>query len=187
MGLKEYIKSKRTKKNLPLIARIDLAKLKKEREENMELGDVSILARADYTQRLPKIRLQYIYLEKFCRYGTTTPVIGQTVGVTSPFYLPVDMSIEDACKVISYLSEKVERENNLEPGCEKSISMVSHILEKYGFDKKEGYKHGHIHAVGEYFPFKSINTIAPKTNPKDNITTLYSVDGDFKLFKKSDI
>ena len=56
---------KKKEKDLPLIARVNLAEEMKKRQENMQLGDVSILARADYTKRFPRIRLMYVRFEKF--------------------------------------------------------------------------------------------------------------------------
>jgi len=109
MGIIEYFKNKKTEKNLPLIARVNLAELQKQREESLQDREVSILAAADYTKRIPTLRLYYVALEKFTRYGTDEIKLGQTYGVSSPFRLPHNMSMEDACKVVSYLSDKVEK------------------------------------------------------------------------------
>ena len=139
MGIIEYFKNKKKEKNLPLIVRVNLAELQKQREESLQDREVSILAAADYTKRIPTLRLYYVALEKFTRYGTDEEIkIGQTYGVSSPFRLPHNMSMEDACKVVSYLSDKIEKENDLKPACEKSVIMVSNILGNYGFSKVEG-------------------------------------------------
>ena len=87
MGIFDYLKGKK-KEKLPLIARVNLSELQKQREENMELGDISILAKADYTKRIPTIRLYYVALEKFSRYGSDEIKIGQTYDISSPFRLP---------------------------------------------------------------------------------------------------
>ncbi len=188
MGLLDRIRRKK-KEELPLIARVNLVELQKQREENMALGDKSILAKADYTKRIPTIRLYYVALERFSRYGEMTKSkVGQTYGISSPFRLPRDMSIEDACKVVSYLSEKVERENNLEPASEKSVAMVSNELTKYGFERVESKEHGHYHAVSEYIPFHNIRAKCfPICEKIDGVVDLFTVDGDVKLFKKSDL
>lgn len=132
-----------------------------------------------------KIRLIYISLEKFNRYGTGEEKLGQTLGVSSPFKLPKGMSLTDACRFVSYLSEKVEQENNLEPACEKSVALVSHLLPQYGFEKIEAHTHGHFHAVAKYCPYRKITTIFSKK--LDDVTDLMTVGGDFELFKKSDL
>ena len=47
MGIKDYIEKKR-KEKLPLIARVDLAELQKQREEEAQDRDVSILAAGEH-------------------------------------------------------------------------------------------------------------------------------------------
>ena len=187
MGIIEYLKNKKKEKELPLIARVDLVKLAKEREENMELGEKSILARADYTKRIPTIRLQYVALERFIPYGLDAEDIklGQTYGISSPFRLPKNMSMDDACKVISYLSEKVEAEQSLEPACEESVIRVSNILASYGFERVEWAKKGHYHAVSAYKPFKTIEVPFEECRPVEGITDLITVGGENKMFKRS--
>ena len=77
-----------------------------------------------------KIRLYYISLEEFKRTGDIlTTRIGQTFGISSPFKIPEGMTLEDACKVISYLSLLIEKKHNLEPASQKSVAMVSNILQ----------------------------------------------------------
>ena len=187
MGIFDYLKGKK-KEKLPLIARVNLSELQKQREENMELGDISILAKADYTKRIPTIRLYYVALEKFSRYGSDEIKIGQTYGISSPFRLPNEMSIEDSCRVVSYLSEKVESENNLEPASEKSVSMVSKILTTYGFEKVESHEKGYYHSVSDYNPFEKLRTnFLPACEEIEGVVDLFTVGGDFKVFKKSDL
>lgn len=168
MGIIEYLKNKKKDKEMTLVARNNLAELQNGEET-------------------PAIRLYYVALEQFKRYGTNNLCIGQTYGISSPFVLPKDMSLEDACKVVSFLSDKVEKENNLEPAGAKSVSMVSNILEKYGFEKIDGKEKGYYHTVTEYDPFHKIESGLPVCNKIDGVVDLFSVNGDFKLFKKSDL
>ena len=183
MGLFDKVK-KNKKEDLPLVARVDLAELAKEREKNAQLGDVSILAKADYTKRIPTIRLYYV---AFGTFADKTKV-GQTYGISSPFRLPNGMSVEDACKVVSYLSDKIETENDLEPACEKSVAMVSNILSNYGFERVEGKEKGHYHAVTRYYPLIKVKEGAfPACNKIDGVVDLFTVGGDFKVFKNSEL
>ena len=100
------------------------------------------------------IRLYYVYLERFNTNSSEATKLAQTYGISTPFRLPKDMSMDDACRVVSYLSEKVERENNIEPGCENSVSLVVSVLSDYGFEKiNEKGEHTHIHIVSEFSPF----------------------------------
>lgn len=175
---------KKKEKDLPLIARVNLAEEMKKRQENMQLGDVSILARADYTKRFPRIRLMYVRFEKFNRYYNEGYRIGTTLGVSSPFMIPKGMSVEGACKIISYLSEKVEKENNIEPASEDSVALVSKLLEEYGFEKLEAsYTPGHYHSISEAKAFSKIKTMFDE--PIESTYDLITIDGDNRLFKKS--
>lgn len=166
MGIIEYLKNKKKDKEMTLVARDNLAELQNGEET-------------------PAIRLYYVALEQFKRYGTNNPCIGQTYGISSPFVLPKDMSLEDACKVVSFLSDKVERENDLKPVCAKSVAMVSNILEKYGFETINGKEKGYFHTVTEYGPFQKIESGLPVCDKMSGVVDLFSVNGDFKLFKKS--
>ena len=175
--------NKKKKKDIPFIARVNLAEETKKRLENMELGDKSILARADYTLRYPRIRLMYVRFEKFISHEDITK-LGTTLGVSSPFMIPKGMSIENACKVISYLSEKLEKEYNVEPASEDSVALVSRELSKYGFEKLEcDYTPGHYHSVSQYHLLNKIETEFDESLKAT--TDLITFDGSKKLFKKS--
>ena len=156
----------------------------------------TIINRDERIKTNPIIRLYYIGLEKFYRYADMSqPKIGQTYGISDHFQLPEGMTIEDACKVVSYLSDKVERENHLEPACKESVYAVSQLLNDYGFKRvtEEGSNPNlnrslffNMHAVSEYSPFYRISS--PKStlcNNVDGVVDLFSVGGDFKLFKKT--
>ena len=134
------------------------------------------------------IRLYYVALERFTRYGSSEIKLGETYGISSPFRLPHGMSYKDACKVVSYLSEKVEKENNLEPASESSVAMVSKILPSYGFERIEGMEKGHYHAVSDYKPFYKIKAdYFPACKKIDGVVDLFTVGGHFKVFKKTDL
>lgn len=183
----EYFRNKKKEKQLPLIAKVNLTELQKQREKEMQDQEVPILSATDYTKRIPTLRLFYVALEKFTRYGTDEIKVGQTYGVSCPFNLPHNMSMEDACKVVSYLSDKVEKEKDLEPACQKSVIMVSNILEKYGFSKVESKEKGYYHAVSEYIPFHTTRANFPATEKIEGVVDLFTVGGDFKIFKKTDL
>lgn len=135
------------------------------------------------------IRLYYVAMEKFFSYGTDEEKIGKTFGISSPFILPDGMTLEESCKVISYLSEKIESENDLPPACEKSVAKVSNILSDYGFNKVEGYSHGHFHSTGLFNPTSRIITAYTNINAGhiEGVTDLFTIGGDLSLFEKSDL
>lgn len=133
-----------------------------------------------------KIRLVYVAVEEFNKY-----VGGKGIGVTfsnsSCFFLPDGISFENAFKIISYLSEKVEKDNDIEPASQHSVAMVSHLLESYGFKKDENTKPGYNHSTREAKPIKKIAINCPNSEKIDECIDLITVGGDFSLFKKTNL
>ena len=176
----------RKKEDLPLIARVNLAELQKEREENMKLGEKSILA-YDYSSHMPRIRLYYVGFNKY-NNALNQECIEKVYEITTPFVLPRDMTIDEACKVISYLTEKVEKENGLEPASKEGVAQVGKMLSNYGFSSCESYSRGHFKRLALFEPRTKIESglLNSDLKQKDGITELYTVGGDTKLFKKSE-
>ena len=152
---------------------------KKENKENIQIEENYVLPENKET----KIRMSYVGLEVFYRYGTNELKIGETYGIGKPFKIPEDMTIEDACKVISYLSEKVEEDYDLEPASESSVKKVIELLPVYGFEKIDEYQAGHKHIVSKYTPTK-IKTAIQKC---EGVVDLFTVGGQFDTFKNSDL
>ena len=124
------------------------------------------------------IRLHYISIVKFMGRYDDLIKYGKTEDLYQPVKLPNGMTNEDAYKVISYLSEKVEKENNLEPASEKSVGMVDALLSMYGFERAKGCgREGHYHSVALQPP-RECNTI-------EGVTDLFTVGGHFSLFHKT--
>lgn len=135
------------------------------------------------------IRLYYIALNKFNRYGTNERKVGATYGISSPFKIPTGMTEEEAYKVISFLSEKVERENKLEPGSQKSVAMVSYILGNYGFERLDGFPKGYLHTTFDYSTNRKIkaSSAGKMCKPIEGVKDLFTVDGDLDLFENCDL
>ena len=139
-------------------------------------------------EKSPQIRLIYFAINQ-CNDCAGNVKINQSFGMSSPFASPKGMNIEDTCKIVSYLSEKVEKTYNLEPASLKSVQMVSGLLEKYGFVKIGGYWHGVLH--GTVFNYnEAVKLSAPikrvyNYTKDDNYVDLFSVGGDFDLFKNT--
>ena len=111
----------------------------------------------NYDRTADKIRLVYVSIESFHMTGSGQKT-GKTFGVSSPFVLPKGVSLEESFKIVSYLTEKVERENDIEELSEQSVVLVSHLLENYGFKKVETSNKGHYHSIEEYRMFGKIDT-----------------------------
>ncbi len=133
-----------------------------------------------------KIRLVYFSNEKWKDHDKALRLT-QSFGLSNVYTLPKNMPIEDACKVISYLSEKVEQENNLEPACPKSLKLVSEELHYYGFTKNYDCWSGFISGTCYYLP-RMIQLAKPLQrayNHRNNAIDLFTVSGDFELFKQT--
>ncbi|MBO5394310.1 MAG: hypothetical protein J6A28_00175 [Clostridia bacterium] len=131
-----------------------------------------------------KIRLLYVALEKLKEEGSEAK-LSKTYCVSSPYMIPYGMTIEQACKVISYLSEKVESEQDIEPATQQSVFAVIKLLDEYGFRKLEGFSNGYAHTVTKYNPAEKIAGI-PKS-PVFGVVDLFTVGGHMKRFEKSDM
>lgn len=133
-----------------------------------------------------KIRLIYVAVEEFNSYVGDKSV-GVTFANSSCFFLPNGMSFENAFKVISYLSEKVEKENNIEPASQQSVAKVSNLLEAYGFRKDENSKPGYNHSTREARPIKKIVIDCQNSEKIDECIDLITVGGDFSMFKRTNL
>lgn len=81
-------------------------------------------------------RLYYINYYRIGEgYGYTSNNIGVTDWPLKPFLLPVGMSREEAFKVLSYLTDFIEKTLNLEPCSQKSVMQLDEVLnlERLGF------------------------------------------------------
>ena len=126
-------------------------------------------------------------MEKFKRYATNDVCVGHTYGISNPFILPKNMTLEEANKVVSYLTEKIEKENNLLQCSERSVSMISGLLEDYGFQEVKNSGAGHMHAITLFEPFRRIRAANARCAEMSNVADLFTVSGDVRLFENSEL
>jgi len=100
--------------------------------------------------------------------------------------IPEGVSVQEACALASFLSLKIERENNLEEGDPRGIKLVVENLKKFGFTPNEESKSGHYHLTYEYSLAKKYN-LDEECPELDSCLDLFVVDGDFKMFKKTNL
>jgi len=180
MGIFKKYRNKKAElkkmEELPLIARVNLSERMAERDAEGYNREKSILA----SIKRNYIRLVYINMQKYNSRMDGQNKIGTTWATSGTFLLPVKMSIEEASKIVSYVSEKVEKEYNLEPASIKSVEKTAEELQKYGFklDDKEFCR---FHQTEEEH-FGRIYTNLPK---ETYYVDLFTVGGDFKLFKRT--
>lgn len=130
------------------------------------------------------LRLVYVEFVPYIDRYHDTLRCGAFYVTSSAFELPKNMTMEQACKVVSYLSEKVEKENNLEPASNQSVRAVSHVLEDYGFVRDENIAPVYVHLTANK------NYIRKPTMQKTGIqgvADLITYGGDSGCFKRSDI
>ncbi len=192
MGLFNLKKSKKEKK-LPLVARVDLAKIHKERTENYELRDVSILARKDYTESLKnKIRLCYVDVDLLNMYGFEKPVLEINYAATCVYKLPDGMTIEDANRVVSYVTRLNNSKYSIVPSTESSMQFAGASLQEFGFKKESKHEadYNHAHVFCEYdseLPDFTINTNNVVKTDIEGVVDLMTIGGNQFLFMHSDL
>ena len=81
-----------------------------------------------------------------------------------PFKLPSGMTKEDAFKVLSYLTDYIEKDNNIAPASFKSVRILDDIL--------------NIERLG----FKRIDTNL--SSDSSDVINLFTISGRIRLFKK---
>lgn len=132
------------------------------------------------------IRLTYISMKTFESYYNKHLMLGTTCSYTNPYQLPEGMTLEEACKVVSYLAQNVEDKEKT-PICNShNSSRVGELLEQYHFIKLHFPKWGCHHST------KNFNSEDKKINidhlpSSESATDLYTFIGNFKLFKNSNI
>ena len=181
MGILDMFRRKTQKMPVGKVEKIVVAEAQKKNEIKTE------------KQKPNRIRLVYVAIGKYLSYDTSEIRTGETYNITSEFILPSGMSMKDACKVVSYLSEKVEREDNLDEASPSSVAKVSNILEQYGFKKVENCPHGRFHRtkdvhgnfLSSFSTFEDVDEqikVDDVLAEKPGVVDLFTVGGDFRLF-----
>ena len=84
-----------------------------------------------------------------------------------PFKLPGGMTKEDAFKVLSYLTDYIEKDNNIAPASFKSVRILDGVL--------------NIERLG----FKKIDTNL--SSDSSDVINLFTISGRIRLFKKHNL
>ena len=153
----------------------------------MKLENKLTFVKDSNAKNIQAIRLFYVAMEKFKSYSTNEMCVGHTYGISSPFILPENITLEEASKVVSYITEKIEKENNMLTCSEKTVALVSGELEKYGFQIVDGCEKGHFHAVDSFDLFRRIRSALPVCQRIAGVVDLFTVSGDVRIFERSDL
>lgn len=130
------------------------------------------------------LRLVYVEFVPYIDRYHDTLRCGAFYVTSSAFELPKNMTMEQACKVVSYLSEFVEKKNNLEPASNQSVREVSHVLEDYGFVRDENIAPVYVHFTADK---NYIRKPAMQETGIQGVADLITYGGDSGCFKRSDI
>lgn len=110
-------------------------------------------------------RLYYVDYHRIREYdGRNDNNIGVINWSCKPFMLPKGMTCEDGFKVLSYLTDFIEKRDDTESCSLKSVRMLDSVLdlERFGFTRV-------------------------KEDNENNILDLFTVHGRLLLFKKSNL
>ena len=192
MGIFDVFKSRKEKK-LPLVAKVDLEKIHKERVENQELGEVSILAKKDYSKRLKdKIRLCYVSVESMKTADSENPFLDINYGTTCVYKLPKGMSLEDAHRVVSYIVSQNMKTYKIDAFTQDAVKYAGAKLKDFGFEKLSQSEpdFNNAYMFSEYDSSKYSYKIETNDVVKTDIpgvTDLLTIGGDQFLFMDSDL
>lgn len=131
-----------------------------------------------------KIRLIYINLDKFRKYGSKNDLIREKLYKSDIFQLPDGMNIEEAYKVISYLFDNVENNCSLNMASIQNVVAVSKILENFKF-KRLTSDNDFFHKVCEYDKISEYTVVnCPR---EDGVIDLITIGGQKDQFKNTDM
>ena len=157
MGVLDKLKNKIIKNNNPMIEKVPTEKL--------VLKGECITTQPQITNYQP-IPITLIHVEMAEGTNLTNKKnLDAKIYKTQNFIIPRGMSIDDACLVLSYLTEKFDKEYNYPPSSRESVSRLAHNLPKYGFEKEFNVDKKHLNSA----------------------IKLYTVSGNLTLFKQTDM
>lgn len=157
------------------------------KEEDGTFGPIEKL-KDKANKSYPKaIRMIYVGLAQYRSY-TGQESLGEHYNRCSPYTPPEKMSLNDICKVISYLSDYVEETFDIEPASMESVARTSTTLEQFGFTRIPTNNRGYIHITSDYYRGRKLirNDKYSPIPAIDGVVDLFTVEG-FDHFKNSDL
>lgn len=134
-----------------------------------------------------KIRLIYVNMSKHRNIYTDELKFEQEYVISSPFQIPNGLRLDEAYEMISYITDKIESQYNLEEVSIQSVQYVANLLSDYGFKKLDAKK---FNSSEGYFHKTTRITMLSKVKCEgvpeiQGIVDLMTVNGDIKCFDKS--
>lgn len=138
--------------------------------------------------QISAIRLIDAKLERYKEYGTGEWKLSQSYGVTCPYVLPKNMSLKQACYIISYLYNEIGERNRRAYRKSLATQDTAEVLDAlvgWGFTKMSGYENGYLHTT--VYDGDTNNNI--RTNPRiekiNGVADLFRVEHGVQDFKRT--
>lgn len=134
------------------------------------------------------IRMIYVGLHQYKSAWDGEQRLGEHYNRCSPYTPPEKMSLNDICKVVSYLSDYIEETFDIEPASQESVVRTSTTLEQFGFTKIPTNDRGYTHITSDYYMGRKLirNDKRSPIPAIDGVVDLFTVEG-FDYFKNSDL
>lgn len=131
-------------------------------------------------------RIRMVYANMFHRDAqySDLPKLSQEYYISATYRLPKNMTLGEACKVVSYLSEKIEKEDELIPASVASVMLTSESLEGVGFKKLHDDNEGFRNVESIYDPdYPAYMSYCPA---EKGVVDLFTV-ANMNTFKKTQL
>lgn len=137
------------------------------------------------------IRIIDVSMEAYKAYGQDYYNLGKSYGVTSPYALPENMTLDEACYIVSALYNEIKR--SYRHGAEimltkRETEKVEQGLKNLGFEELQGYNKGYLHTVDR--DYNDGDVIRPSVSiPQDaDVADLFRIGGKSEYyFKRSSL
>lgn len=130
-----------------------------------------------------KIRLVYVGVSDHKRIYDGEPMLELTMFKSNVYQIPEGVNLEEACKIVSFIAEKLEVENKLVPASISSVISTANYLDKYGFKKLKGDgEYGHNTSINSWgnVSYKNLDIKA-----LDGVTDLFTISDSKDMLKKA--
>lgn len=133
-----------------------------------------------YNEDKKAIRIICVDFKK--QYENQEEILQKYIRVSCPLLLPKGMSIDDACKIVSFWQDKVKSDKHLRS--QNIPVLINKVLSRFGFKIIDGYLYGQSKDKDKFDQEQIIQT---NINKIDDVLDLICVGGDNELFKQSDL
>lgn len=132
---------------------------------------------------LPIFRLCYVEMKEGV-VGRGYPALETKYGTTSPFVVQPKMTLEQAYQVVSYVMDKVIKENDYKFASIESVEKTANLLRDYGFFQKNSKT---MTTEIKKTQFSKWHTMKSCYKSEPNVHDMFVVNGNVRLFDQTDL